>query len=87
MNISYEEAKAVLNETGGDILDAVILLEQRGKIKRPETEVIIKSSTEDSADQATEEKKTGKVSKMKNTIENLTKEQIETNTNYKIEGR
>lgn len=28
---SYEEAKAALEETGGNVLDAVILLEQRGK--------------------------------------------------------
>lgn len=28
---SYEEAKAALVETGGNVLDAVILLEQRGK--------------------------------------------------------
>ncbi len=38
-NISYEEAKAVLDETGGDLLDAAILLEKRGKIKKPETEL------------------------------------------------
>ena len=31
-NISYEEAKAVLEEAGGSLLDALILLEQRGKI-------------------------------------------------------
>ena len=31
-NISYEEAKAVLEEAGGNLLDALILLEQRGKI-------------------------------------------------------
>lgn len=28
---SYEEARAALEETGGNVLDAVILLEQRGK--------------------------------------------------------
>lgn len=28
---SYEEAKAALEETGGNVLDAVILLEQRGR--------------------------------------------------------
>ena len=31
-NISYEEAKAVLEEAGGSLLDALILLEQRGKV-------------------------------------------------------
>ncbi len=29
--VSYEEAKAALEECGGSVLDAVILLEQRGK--------------------------------------------------------
>ena len=51
-NITYEEAKAVLDETNGDMLDAVILLEQRGKIKRPETEVAIKSNDEDASEQS-----------------------------------
>lgn len=32
-DISYEEAKAVLEEAGGDLLEALILLEQRGKIR------------------------------------------------------
>lgn len=31
--ITYEEAKAVLQETAGDMLDAFILLEQRGRIQ------------------------------------------------------
>lgn len=31
-DISYEEAKAVLEEAGGSLLDALILLEKRGKI-------------------------------------------------------
>ncbi len=38
--ISYEEAKAVLEEAGGDLLEAAILLEKRGKIRKPETELI-----------------------------------------------
>ena len=46
-NITYEEAKAVLDEADGDMLDAVILLEQRGKIKHPETEVVIREATVD----------------------------------------
>ncbi|OUN19403.1 hypothetical protein B5G34_17425 [Flavonifractor sp. An82] len=32
-NVSYEEAKAVLEEAEGNLLDALILLEQRGKIR------------------------------------------------------
>ena len=27
-NVTYEEAKAALEETGGDLLDAVVLLER-----------------------------------------------------------
>ncbi len=34
--VSYEEAKEVLSETNGDILDAFILLEQRGRIPKAE---------------------------------------------------
>ena len=34
-DITYEEAKAVLDETGGDLLDAIVLLERRGKVKGP----------------------------------------------------
>lgn len=32
-DVSYEEARAVLEEAGGDLLAALILLEQRGKIR------------------------------------------------------
>ena len=34
-NVTYEEAKAALEETGGDLLDAVVLLERQGKVKEP----------------------------------------------------
>ena len=34
-NVSYEEAKAALEETGGDLLDAMVLLERQGKVKAP----------------------------------------------------
>ncbi|MDR2421206.1 MAG: ubiquitin [Oscillospiraceae bacterium] len=34
-NVSFEEAKAALDEAGGDMLDALILLEQRGKTAAP----------------------------------------------------
>ncbi len=33
--ISYEEARSVLEQSGGDLLDAMILLEQSGRIKAP----------------------------------------------------
>lgn len=34
-NISYDEAKAALEETDGDMLEAVINLEKQGKVKAP----------------------------------------------------
>ena len=33
-DISYEEAKALLKQTGGDLLDALILLERQGRVDR-----------------------------------------------------
>ncbi|HBR33541.1 MAG TPA: ubiquitin, partial [Firmicutes bacterium] len=35
-NISYEEAKKALEETNGDLLQAMINLEKQNKIKAPE---------------------------------------------------
>ncbi|WP_442870577.1 hypothetical protein [Clostridium sp. Cult2] len=35
-NISYDEAKAALEETNGDILEAIINLEKENRIKLPE---------------------------------------------------
>ena len=35
-NVTYEEAKAALDEANGDLLEAVILLERQGKTKKPE---------------------------------------------------
>ena len=32
-NISYEEAKGILEQTNGDMLDAIIILERQGKVK------------------------------------------------------
>lgn len=34
-NISYEEAKSALEKVNWDILDAIVYLEERGKIQRP----------------------------------------------------
>lgn len=34
-NVTYEEAKAALEQTGGDLLDAMVLLERQGKVKEP----------------------------------------------------
>ena len=35
-NISYEEAKAVLDQAGDDLLEALLILERQGKVKSPE---------------------------------------------------
>lgn len=32
-NVSQEEARAALEQTGGDLLDAIVLLERQGKVK------------------------------------------------------
>ncbi|MBQ1490936.1 MAG: hypothetical protein IIZ39_03160 [Blautia sp.] len=37
-DVSYEEAKAVLEEAGWDLLDAIVILERRGKTKAPRQE-------------------------------------------------
>ena len=42
-NGSYEEAKAALEEAGGDLLDAIVILERQGKVNGPRQE---KYSTE-----------------------------------------
>lgn len=34
-NVTYEEARAALNEAGGDLLDAMVLLEKQGKTTGP----------------------------------------------------
>lgn len=37
-NVSYEEAKAALDEANGDLLDAIIILENQGKTPKPSSE-------------------------------------------------
>lgn len=34
-NVTYEEARAALEEAGGDLLDAMVILERMGKVKEP----------------------------------------------------
>ena len=34
-DVTYEEAKAALEQTDGDLLDAMVLLERQGKVKEP----------------------------------------------------
>ena len=67
-NITYEEAKMVLDEADGDLLNAMILLESRGKIKKPETEVTLFSGEEASG--KTAEKAGGKTASESKTAEN-----------------
>ena len=38
-NVSYEDAKKALDEANGDMLDAIIILEKQGKVKKPEQSV------------------------------------------------
>ncbi len=38
-NVTYAEAQAALNEAGGNLLDALVILERQGKIKGPEQTV------------------------------------------------
>ena len=35
-DVSYEEARAALEEANGDLLDAMVLLERQGKVRRPQ---------------------------------------------------
>ena len=46
-NVSFEEAKAALDETGGDLLDAMILLEKQGKAETKKETFSTKEETTD----------------------------------------
>lgn len=46
-NISYEEAKEVLEKNNWDILDAIIYLEKKGKIKGPSVETFYTNESKD----------------------------------------
>lgn len=50
--VSYEEAKEALEAAGGDILDALVWLESKGKINEPEVSVY---TTEEEASEEFEE--------------------------------
>lgn len=45
-NVSYEEAKAALEESGWDLLDAMVSLEKQGRVKGPEQSVFSTSYEE-----------------------------------------
>ena len=53
--ISYEEAKSVLEQANGDLLDAMVILERQSKIRKPETEIIVKEKSTESAEEKTTE--------------------------------
>lgn len=46
-NISYEEAKEILEANNWDILDAIIYLEEKGKMKRPSTSTFYTNENKD----------------------------------------
>ena len=48
-NASYEEAKNALDRTGGDVLEAMILLEREGKTRSFGTESFVSSGTDNAA--------------------------------------
>ena len=39
-NISYEEAKAALENNNWDILDAILYLEESGKVEKPSVNIL-----------------------------------------------
>ena len=43
--VTYNEAKEVLEQTQGDLLEAVLHLERQGKVKRPQNDGFAKSTT------------------------------------------
>ena len=53
--ISYEEAKKVLEEANGDLLDAMVILEHQSKIRKPETELIKREEAVENTEEITSE--------------------------------
>lgn len=47
-NISYEEAKLALENSNWDILDAMVYLEERGRVKKPSVSIFYTREDEDS---------------------------------------
>lgn len=50
-NVSYEEARAALDATGGDLLDALIYLEKQGKVASPSSGGTYSSKAEPQRDE------------------------------------
>ncbi|GAA0116574.1 MULTISPECIES: UBA domain-containing protein [Clostridium] len=44
-NVSYEEAKIALENSGWDILDALLYLEEKGRVKRPSVNIFYTNET------------------------------------------
>lgn len=66
--ITYEEAKAALEETDGDILEAIVNLEKDGKITRPEGgSFSSKNSQQDQGEKRSSESYSKEASKPKGT--------------------
>ena len=55
-DVSYEEAKAVLEEAGWDILSAMVILEKQGKVKTPKKDVVVEDLSEEKTEKAAQEK-------------------------------
>lgn len=72
--ISYEEAKIALEETGGDLLEAVIMLERQNRIKEPESGGYYHSKGQQS-EQETKSGKQHKHSEQSQTKESKTKKE------------
>lgn len=49
--VTYEEAKAALEAARGDVLDALVYLESKGKIKEPEISVYTTETGSDSSEE------------------------------------
>lgn len=49
--VTYEEAKTALEAAGGDVLDALVYLEGKGKIREPEVSVYSSGAKEDSSEE------------------------------------
>lgn len=58
-NISFEEAKVALEETDGDILEAIVNLEKRGRINKPEGGGTFNSKSEEDESHEKENRGTG----------------------------
>ncbi len=53
--VTYEEAKSALDAAGGDVLDALVYLESKGKVKQPEVSVYTTKTESSGASEAFQE--------------------------------